>query len=97
MTEFDKDKAGFLKNKDGSFSDKYCLLFMITLLLLLPSAIVSIYWSFKDAPLPQLALELMKVLIENFKYIIIALITCQSADNISFFKNNNNNNEKEKQ
>lgn len=86
MAEFDKDKAGFLRNKDGSFSDKYCLLFLLVFLLLVPTAIIIVYWSFKDMPLPQMALELSKVLIENFKYIIIALITCQSADNISFFK-----------
>lgn len=94
MKEFDKDKAGFLRNKDGSFSDKYFLILIISLLLLLPSAVITVYWSFKDAPLPQLALELMKVLIENFKYIIIALITCQSADNISFFKDANKDKEK---
>ena len=88
MTEFDKDKAGFLKNKDGSFSDKYFLILIISLLLLLPSSIITVYWSFKDAPLPQMALELLKVLIEQFKYVLIALITCQSADNMSFFKNN---------
>ena len=94
MTEFDKDKAGFLKNKDGSFSDKYFLILIISLLLLLPSAVIIIYWSFKDMPLPQMALELLKVLIENFKYVLIALITCQSADNISFFKDLKNDKEK---
>lgn len=85
---FDEKKAGFLRNKDGSFSDKYFLILIISLLLLLPSAIITVYWSFKDAPLPQMALELLKVLIEQFKYVLIALITCQSADNMSFFKNN---------
>ena len=93
---FDKDKAGFLKNKDGSFSDKYFLILIISLLLLLPSAVITVFWSFKNAPLPQMALELLKVLIEQFKYVLIALITCQSADNMSFFKHDNNNNEKEK-
>ena len=92
--QFEPIKAGFLKNKDGSFSDKYLLILIISMLILLPSSIVSTYWAFKQQPLPQYALELMKDVITNFKYIIVALIGCQSVDNLGsygMFKKEENN------
>lgn len=82
-----KKEAGFLKNKDGSLSDKYIIIFILVIACFIIPAIISFHWSFKEQPLPEYALQLLSLIIKNGAYIIGAFAGFQSFENSNFIKN----------
>ena len=75
-----------ISQNDKNYKDRYFLILIISSLILIPSSIMGTYWAFKEQPLPQYALELMKVIIDNFKFVICSLIGFQSLDSFSLYK-----------
>ena len=82
-----KKEAGFLRNKDGSISDKYLIIFILVICCFTIPSCISFYWSFKDHPLPEYALKLLSLIIRNGTYIVGAFAGFQSFENSSFIKN----------
>lgn len=82
-----KKEAGFLRNKDGSISDKYLIIFILVICCFTIPSCISFYWSFKNHPLPEYALKLLSLIIKNGTYIVGAFAGFQSFENYDFIKN----------
>lgn len=81
-----KTKAGFLKNKDGSVSDKYIFILFLSITCFFVPSLICLHWSFKNHPLPEYAFNIIKLLIDKGTWLIGFLAGYQSIENNTFYQ-----------